>query len=284
MQINKNNYELFAIDYIEGKLTGDALRQMQRFLAENPDIKAEFEGLNLMVLPKTENVSFNKKNVLLQPETKSLWRWIFPTMSIVLFVGLILIGFWNMYSTEKENNNILRLSKKPAVSADLKTTNTDVHQNIITTNTTKTVVEEKKPIPSTPKKISPAPAKIKASDANEKPSPASEFKAPTVLDFKTDSLKNILDSLQQLNNKPKIQLNAMPMASVDLQEMTLKTSDIELNTAIATSALSIDFNHQEPSEAPAPRPEKSMKTPFGKIKFNDIRDALLPESYIAATK
>jgi hypothetical protein len=284
MQINKNNYELFAIDFIEGKLTGDALRQMQRFLAENADIKAEFEGLNLIVLPKTEKVSFNKKNALLQPETKSLWRWILPTMPIALFLGLILIGFWNMSSTEKENNNILRLNKKPAVSADLKTTATDAHQNITTINTTKTVVEKIEPKPSIPETKPNVPAKPMPVAADKNDSPKNEFKAPTVLDSKTDSLKNVIDSIQLLNNKPKIQLNAMPIATVDLHNIVLKNSDITLNSTIAAEALVLDFNTDDASGGAAPKPEKSLKTPFGKIKFNDIRDALLPESYIAAAK
>jgi len=282
MQINKNNYELFAIDYIDGKLTGDALRQMEGFLAENLDIKAELEGLNLLVLPKEEHIVFEKKWAIIKPEINPVFRWFWPTMSIFVILGAFIFGFLN--NPVSENDKVFISTEKTAVSADFKTTDADIHQNIIPTKTTEVATKQKEMTQKIPVRKYTTPTKVKTTGIDKKDSPASDLKKPMLHNSKTDSLKNVLDSLQQLNNKPKIQLNAMPFATVDLHKTIIKTSDLELNTTIIATALSLDFNNHESSEAPAPKLGKVLKTPFGKIKFRDIRDAFLPESYIASTK
>lgn len=54
MNINKNNYEHFLMDYLDGKLTANEVSEVLLFLEQHPDIKAEFEGLaevSISVLP-----------------------------------------------------------------------------------------------------------------------------------------------------------------------------------------------------------------------------------------
>lgn len=54
MKINKNNYEIYILDYIEGKLVGNLLEEFEKFLDNNPDIRAEAEGVNELSLRSEE--------------------------------------------------------------------------------------------------------------------------------------------------------------------------------------------------------------------------------------
>ncbi len=50
MDINRNNYELYVIDYIEGNLSSDMEQAMRTFLSENPDLAAEIDGIEEFAL------------------------------------------------------------------------------------------------------------------------------------------------------------------------------------------------------------------------------------------
>lgn len=45
MKITRDNYEIWAIDYLEGKLNTDEVADFMLFLGENPDLAEEFDGL-----------------------------------------------------------------------------------------------------------------------------------------------------------------------------------------------------------------------------------------------
>lgn len=63
MDINRNNYELFLIDYIDGNLTVEQLKTVEAFLLLNPDLKNELEGLsNHVLIP--ENQAYKNKFIL----------------------------------------------------------------------------------------------------------------------------------------------------------------------------------------------------------------------------
>ena len=44
MMITRNNYESFLVDYADGTLPASEVREMEHFLAANPDIREEFEA------------------------------------------------------------------------------------------------------------------------------------------------------------------------------------------------------------------------------------------------
>lgn len=60
-KINKHNYEAYFLDYIEGNLTADQQDDLFIFLAENPELKAEFEGDFGDVVLAPEKNTFDKK-------------------------------------------------------------------------------------------------------------------------------------------------------------------------------------------------------------------------------
>lgn len=68
MDINRNNYEIFAIDFVEGKLSLNDSAEFLAFLADNPDIANEIELLreNTVALAEDKNTidfSFLKKDL-----------------------------------------------------------------------------------------------------------------------------------------------------------------------------------------------------------------------------
>lgn len=66
MEINEMNYELYAIDYAEGKLSGDTLVAMESFLAAHPHIAEELELVCATSLPLSTEVVYPNKAKLKQ--------------------------------------------------------------------------------------------------------------------------------------------------------------------------------------------------------------------------
>ena len=65
MKINRNNYEVFFVDYLEGKLDEKLVDDFIEFLQQNPDLKEElslFENISI----GNEEITFNKKELLLK--------------------------------------------------------------------------------------------------------------------------------------------------------------------------------------------------------------------------
>jgi hypothetical protein len=65
MKINRNNYEAFFVDYLEGKLDEKLVDDFIEFLQQNPDLKEElslFENISI----GQEEIIFNKKELLLK--------------------------------------------------------------------------------------------------------------------------------------------------------------------------------------------------------------------------
>lgn len=63
MKINRNNYEAFLLDQLEGSLSAEAQQQLRDFLALNPDCKGGIEEEDLWIL-SPETVHFPEKETL----------------------------------------------------------------------------------------------------------------------------------------------------------------------------------------------------------------------------
>lgn len=61
--INRQNYEVYFLDFLEGNLSEEQVASVQQFLAKNPDLEAELAEMELITLPKTK-ISFPDKNQL----------------------------------------------------------------------------------------------------------------------------------------------------------------------------------------------------------------------------
>ncbi len=63
--ITRQNYEIYALDYIEGRLPDDLKKEFERFLNQNPDIREEILSLrNTIAVPTPGDIPFPNKNQL----------------------------------------------------------------------------------------------------------------------------------------------------------------------------------------------------------------------------
>ncbi|MGB5989913.1 MAG: hypothetical protein WBG43_09255 [Marinifilaceae bacterium] len=71
--INIDNYEEYMIDYLEDSLSPSLLLEMQNFLALNPDILEEIEGLDEVVLVE-DNIKYSNKELLYKDVDSSIFE------------------------------------------------------------------------------------------------------------------------------------------------------------------------------------------------------------------
>ena len=60
MAIDRHNYEVYLIDYLDGNLPPDQVELLMVFLKNNPDIQEEFEGIKDAVLVNNDEQFPNK--------------------------------------------------------------------------------------------------------------------------------------------------------------------------------------------------------------------------------
>jgi hypothetical protein len=65
MKINRNNYEAFFVDYLDGKLDEKLVNDFIEFLQKNPDLKEELSLFDTVAV-EAEDITFNKKELLLK--------------------------------------------------------------------------------------------------------------------------------------------------------------------------------------------------------------------------
>ncbi|MCF6366379.1 MAG: hypothetical protein L3J35_09265 [Bacteroidales bacterium] len=63
--INKHNYEAFFLDFIEGNLSESQIKDLNKFLTGNPDLKDELESFENIIL-KAETVEYTQKENLIK--------------------------------------------------------------------------------------------------------------------------------------------------------------------------------------------------------------------------
>ena len=123
MKITRENYELYALDYIEDNLGAVEKEIFKQFLDKNPDLRSEIEVFQMFRIPVDEAVKFQDHSRLLKPNrmysgSLLLWR---SVAAVAAFSLLLLLG--------------KALYLKP-----------DSRETIMTVTST----EEQKAIPSTP--------------------------------------------------------------------------------------------------------------------------------------
>ncbi len=70
--ITKDNYEIWMMDYLDGVLSDADLRLFNAFLANNPAIQTELEGLDTCVVKPFNNDVFSDKKLLIKNEADAL--------------------------------------------------------------------------------------------------------------------------------------------------------------------------------------------------------------------
>jgi hypothetical protein len=69
MKINLNNYEACFLDYHEGNLSANAVKELMQFLQEHPELREEFESFEAITIKDEETISFEEKDNLKKQTT-----------------------------------------------------------------------------------------------------------------------------------------------------------------------------------------------------------------------
>ncbi|MCK9616795.1 MAG: hypothetical protein M0R21_03065 [Lentimicrobiaceae bacterium] len=64
MNIHRGNYEIYFLDYLEGRLSPKEVERLLFFMEDNPGLKAELEGLDTITLYPDETAHFTTKDAL----------------------------------------------------------------------------------------------------------------------------------------------------------------------------------------------------------------------------
>ncbi|NOX85747.1 MAG: hypothetical protein GXO86_07260, partial [Chlorobi bacterium] len=67
MKVTRDNYEIWIIDYLDGRLTAGQVDELLAFFEENPDLKEEFESFEPVTL-QPEELRFEQKSHLKKPQ------------------------------------------------------------------------------------------------------------------------------------------------------------------------------------------------------------------------
>lgn len=70
-KINRNNYEIYLIDYLDGKLNPLLMDEIHSFFQENPDLKKEFENISSIKL-NPDKIVYEEKIILKKYISKSI--------------------------------------------------------------------------------------------------------------------------------------------------------------------------------------------------------------------
>ncbi len=64
MEINKNNYEAFFLDYYDGNLPAEQVAVLLLFVEQHPELKEEFESFENITLEDLPSIGFDNKSSL----------------------------------------------------------------------------------------------------------------------------------------------------------------------------------------------------------------------------
>jgi hypothetical protein len=64
MKITKENYEAYFLDYFEGNLSPSETDELFIFIGNNPDVKTEFDGFEIVSLSPDKEIVFHQKDSL----------------------------------------------------------------------------------------------------------------------------------------------------------------------------------------------------------------------------
>lgn len=110
MNINKENYEMYFFDLMEGNLSADEAQMVKAFAAQHPELEAELTAYTKSVLVADETVVFENKESL--KRKKGGFIYLFHPYLSVAAIGVLLIGaLWILNQPESSSTGVLANTK-----------------------------------------------------------------------------------------------------------------------------------------------------------------------------
>ena len=277
MMITKENYEIFAIDFLDNNLDKETKSEMVRFLDNHLDIKIELESLKIpAVMVADPSILFEPKSLLKKEEKqKAIWL---PTLlkfaaTIALLLSISSVWYLNNKNTLVDNpvatnidtTNSTPINNTPVNSSPVLEPTTITEINKLTPSTKKEPIESIRKTHRTPKQINKANTEvvIAVADVNELSdnTPITEIINPTVTEINTP-IENTTSAVEEHITNTSKRTNLL-MEPLDLY-------------AQASSALS-NGSFEDNINIPSP-PSITINTKSNKPKGSWILDALTKKS------
>ncbi|MEY2830332.1 MAG: hypothetical protein RIQ33_2190, partial [Bacteroidota bacterium] len=144
MNINRNNYEEYFINYMENELTATERKAVEAFVEANTDLKSELELFESTKLVADEKIVFSNKESLLQKDSTKIiaWKWNWNVFSIAaIFLLLIGAGWW-VFQHSEHNNQLSAKSEIPKTDSLINSkSEIQTQKKVVQTNEKKLIVK-----------------------------------------------------------------------------------------------------------------------------------------------
>lgn len=298
MVINKFNYEVYALDYLEGTLSPELVVEMERFLQANPVIEAELSEMKELVLVEPdETIVFEHKADLYKKEEGSIfqmnWR---KSLSIAASIALLLFTYSLGYqSGQKEEMPVAvieqHIPKTIENIAEKKGNEEPILKEEKKIEPIKEIIlKPKNTIVKSPKKTIIKPI------LNRQPIPFVELiKEPVVIANTVSNHPAKINKKQQeliqaiekelvgkesiaAENVATLTTSAIPtLPIIDQNLMPLESSNDTLNDL--SKALQASLNITQEKLAVNTKKKRKFKDLLGKFPVNNLKEALIPTFY-----
>ncbi len=114
MKIDRNNYEVWFLDYFEGRLSAEQVKELMAFLDLHYDLKQEFDSFENISLPPAKKVVFEGKELLKKPVVKAVGN-----INEKNYNDFFIAYHENDLSEEGKNNVVQFVEKNPSLKKDL---------------------------------------------------------------------------------------------------------------------------------------------------------------------
>lgn len=123
MKITRDNYEAYALDYMEGALPSSDLRSFEDFLDENPDIKEEVTGFSIVTLEADPSLVFEGKSSLYQKDKTAVIIPMWTKFRSVAAITVILVAATVLFFALDKNDGRETLPVTEITNRELGTEN-----------------------------------------------------------------------------------------------------------------------------------------------------------------
>lgn len=175
MKYTINNYEEFALDYLEGNLDAEDRQEFEAFLILNPEIKESFDEFSLVTLPSFTPVLPDKSALYKKEPIGKMFPIYLRAIAAAVLV-LILFVFLINYKNDETNNQMANnhpeyqpAVETPAQQEKVENTEKEKKESLASAPEAETQSARIKTVEKPIKKlnISPTPAQNKESDIEE---------------------------------------------------------------------------------------------------------------------